>query len=104
MSSVHRWSAAPPSCCGSPRRSPAKHSLPSHQNGENERIPSYLRCVIAERKEVHAIRQVAALPYKSDDDGKVRVLLITSRETRRWVLPKGNPIRGLASHEAAAHE
>jgi len=34
----------------------------------------------------------------------VRVLLITSRETRRWVLPKGNPIRGLASHEAAAHE
>jgi predicted phosphate transport protein (TIGR00153 family) len=34
----------------------------------------------------------------------VRVLLITSRDTRRWVLPKGNPIRGLASHEAAAHE
>ena len=32
------------------------------------------------------------------------MLLITSRETRRWVLPKGNPIRGLASHEAAAHE
>ena len=32
------------------------------------------------------------------------VMLITSRETRRWVLPKGNPIRGLASHEAAAHE
>lgn len=31
-------------------------------------------------------------------------MLITSRETRRWVLPKGNPIRGLASHEAAAHE
>ena len=32
------------------------------------------------------------------------VLLITSRETRRWVLPKGNRIRGLANHEAAAHE
>jgi predicted phosphate transport protein (TIGR00153 family) len=32
------------------------------------------------------------------------VLLITSRETRRWVVPKGNPIRGLSSHEAAAHE
>ena len=32
------------------------------------------------------------------------MLLITSRETRRWVLPKGNPIRGLAAHEAAAHE
>jgi predicted phosphate transport protein (TIGR00153 family) len=32
------------------------------------------------------------------------VLLITSRETRRWVVPKGNPIKGLAPHEAAAHE
>jgi len=31
-------------------------------------------------------------------------MLITSRETRRWVLPKGNRIRGLANHEAAAHE
>jgi predicted phosphate transport protein (TIGR00153 family) len=34
----------------------------------------------------------------------VSVLLITSRETRRWVLPKGNRIRGLTNHEAAAHE
>jgi uncharacterized protein len=34
----------------------------------------------------------------------MRVLLITSRETHRWVLPKGNPMRGLASHEAAAAE
>lgn len=34
----------------------------------------------------------------------MRVLLITSRETRRWVVPKGNPMRGLASHEAAACE
>ncbi len=57
-----------------------------------------------ERKETPAIRQVAALPYRTDDSGKVSVLLITSRETRRWVLPKGNPIRGLSSHEAAAHE
>lgn len=31
-------------------------------------------------------------------------MLITSRETRRWVVPKGNTIRGLAPHEAAAHE
>ena len=31
-------------------------------------------------------------------------MLITSRETRRWVIPKGNPIEGLAPHEAAAHE
>ena len=31
-------------------------------------------------------------------------MLITSRETKRWVVPKGNAIRGLARHEAAAVE
>ena len=31
-------------------------------------------------------------------------MLITSREQRRWVVPKGNPIGGLNLHEAAAHE
>ena len=31
-------------------------------------------------------------------------MLITSREQRRWVVPKGNPIKGLNQHEAAAHE
>lgn len=30
--------------------------------------------------------------------------MITSRETRRWVIPKGNRIRGLPAHLAAAHE
>lgn len=31
-------------------------------------------------------------------------MLITSRDTRRWVVPKGNLIEGLSDHEAAAHE
>lgn len=31
-------------------------------------------------------------------------MLITSRDTGRWVVPKGNAIRGLAPHEAAAVE
>ncbi len=31
-------------------------------------------------------------------------MLITSRDTGRWVIPKGNPIPGLASHETAAQE
>jgi uncharacterized protein len=31
-------------------------------------------------------------------------LLITSRETKRWVLPKGNLIKGLSAHQAAEHE
>lgn len=50
------------------------------------------------------IKQVAALPYCIDSTGAVQVLLITSRETRRWIIPKGNRIRGLEPHQAAAHE
>ncbi|MGE5723103.1 MAG: DUF47 family protein [Sphingomonadales bacterium] len=49
-------------------------------------------------------RQIAALPYRTEDDGSVRLLMITSRETRRWVIPKGNPMRGLPPHRAAAQE
>lgn len=55
-------------------------------------------------KETFVIRQVAALPYRIDESGEVRVLLITSRDTKRWVVPKGNPITGLSGHEAAAQE
>ena len=50
------------------------------------------------------IRQIAALPYRIEADGSFRVMLITTRETRRWVIPKGNPITGLERHRAAAHE
>lgn len=32
------------------------------------------------------------------------MLLITSRDTQRWVVPKGNMMRGLSPHEAAAVE
>ena len=32
------------------------------------------------------------------------MLLVTSRETKRWVVPKGNPIKGMVSHAAAAQE
>ncbi|MDX3885542.1 MULTISPECIES: DUF47 family protein [Sphingomonas] len=50
------------------------------------------------------MRQIAALPYRIEADGSARVMLITSRDTGRWVIPKGNPIRGLDPHRAAAHE
>lgn len=35
---------------------------------------------------------------------KVEVLLITSRDTGRWVIPKGWPMADRAGHEAAATE
>ncbi len=36
--------------------------------------------------------------------GKLRVLLITSRGTGRWITPKGWPMTGKAPHEAAEQE
>ena len=53
------------------------------------------------------IQQVAALPYRTYPDGSPSapfVLLITSRQTGRWVVPKGNMMVGKAPHEAAAIE
>jgi 8-oxo-dGTP pyrophosphatase MutT (NUDIX family) len=47
--------------------------------------------------------QVAALPWREAEDG-IEVMLITSRDTGRWVLPKGWPEEGEAFHEAAARE
>jgi predicted phosphate transport protein (TIGR00153 family) len=55
-------------------------------------------------REGTTIKQIAALPYRTDAHGVIEIMLITSRETRRWVIPKGNPIKGLRAHEAAAHE
>lgn len=47
--------------------------------------------------------QYAALPYRVVAD-RVEVLLITSRRTRRWIVPKGWPIAGLRPPASAALE
>jgi 8-oxo-dGTP pyrophosphatase MutT (NUDIX family) len=48
--------------------------------------------------------QYAALPYRRGADGIVEVMLITSRDTGRWVIPKGWPKRGLGPPDSAARE
>src|ERR1700744_3039836 len=47
--------------------------------------------------------QYGALPYRVGKHG-VEVLLITSRETRRWVIPKGWPMLGKKPHRVAEIE
>ena len=47
--------------------------------------------------------QYAALPWKARKSG-LKILLVTSRETRRFVLPKGWPIPGLKPHRVAERE
>ena len=48
--------------------------------------------------------QYGALPYRLGDDDAIKVLLVTSRETKRWIIPKGWPIKGLKPSKAAARE
>jgi 8-oxo-dGTP pyrophosphatase MutT (NUDIX family) len=48
-------------------------------------------------------RQVAALPWRRGADG-IEILLVTSRETRRWVTPKGGRMPGLTDAASAAQE
>ena len=42
----------------------------------------------SKRHTIRSGRQCAALPFRQAD-GETQVMLVTSRETRRWVLPKG---------------
>jgi 8-oxo-dGTP pyrophosphatase MutT (NUDIX family) len=51
-----------------------------------------------------AVRQVAVLPWRVDRDGKLCVLLITSRTNQKWMLPKGWPMDGKSEPEAALIE
>ncbi|HEX8661366.1 MAG TPA: NUDIX hydrolase [Brevundimonas sp.] len=48
-------------------------------------------------------RQVAALPWRRTGAG-LEIMLVTSRETRRWVTPKGGRMPGKTDAEAAAQE
>src|ERR1700744_6057966 len=48
--------------------------------------------------------QFAALPFRITATGRFEIMLLTSRETRRWVIPKGWPIKGLKPREVAARE
>jgi len=47
--------------------------------------------------------QVAALCYRTSEGGK-KVLLVTSRGTGRWIIPKGWPMDGKNAPEAAMRE
>jgi 8-oxo-dGTP pyrophosphatase MutT (NUDIX family) len=48
--------------------------------------------------------QFAALPYRAKSKSELEVMLITSRDTGRWIIPKGWPKSGVRPHAAAAEE
>jgi 8-oxo-dGTP pyrophosphatase MutT (NUDIX family) len=55
-------------------------------------------------KKFRDAKQFAALPWRIGDGGIRQVMLLTSRETRRWVIPKGWPMKGRKPAEVARQE
>jgi 8-oxo-dGTP pyrophosphatase MutT (NUDIX family) len=64
-------------------------------------MPSKRR--LSETKAMRRGRQCAAFPFQ-ERDGETHVLLVTSRETKRWVLPKGWTEKPGCDAEQAARE
>ena len=48
--------------------------------------------------------QYGALPYRFTENAALEVLLVTTRQTKRWIIPKGWPIKGLKPAKSAARE
>ena len=47
--------------------------------------------------------QVAAIPFKYENDC-LKILLLTTRKKRKWIVPKGWPVDGLSFNESAKKE
>ncbi|HZF45960.1 MAG TPA: DUF47 family protein, partial [Sphingomonadaceae bacterium] len=53
------------------------------------------------------MRQIAVLPYRTESpavDAPISILLVTTRGTGRWVIPKGGQVGKLPPHASAAQE
>jgi len=48
--------------------------------------------------------QYGALPYRVSNGHRPEFMLVTSRETRRWIIPKGWPKKGKSARRSAARE
>ena len=56
------------------------------------------------RKHKDGTLQFAALPWRISEGGTRQIMLLSSRETHRWVIPKGWPIKGRKPAEVASQE
>jgi 8-oxo-dGTP pyrophosphatase MutT (NUDIX family) len=65
--------------------------------------PNQLPLSIKPKQKRHARSQFGALCYRVSD-GKIQILLITSRRTKRWIIPKGWPENDMTPGESAANE
>jgi 8-oxo-dGTP pyrophosphatase MutT (NUDIX family) len=73
-------------------------------DGTSERFALRRKKIIERARKGRPIRQFAAVPFRLTADGKMEVMLITSRSTRRFILPKGWPMKGRSGQETARIE
>ena len=52
----------------------------------------------------NVLRQYGALPFLITAEGELKVLLVTTRGRREWIIPKGWPMRELSPAATAARE
>jgi len=45
--------------------------------------------------------QYGALPYRVRGRSRPEIMLVTSRETQRWIIPKGWPKKGKSARQSA---
>ncbi|RWA59991.1 NUDIX hydrolase [Mesorhizobium sp.] len=62
------------------------------------------KAAVRKAKKGERIRQVAAIPFRLDAGGDIEVMLVTSRTTRRFIVPKGWPMKGKSGRKAAMIE
>ena len=60
--------------------------------------------VVRKARKGERIRQVAAIPFRLGERGDVEVMLVTSISTRRFIVPKGWPMKGKNGRKAATIE
>ena len=59
---------------------------------------------VRKAKKGERIRQVAAIPFRLSQDGDIEIMLVTSRTTKRFIVPKGWPMKGKSGRKAAMIE
>jgi ADP-ribose pyrophosphatase YjhB (NUDIX family) len=60
--------------------------------------------IIRKARKGKPVRQVAAVPVRRDARGRIEILLITSSTTKRFLVPKGWPMKGKSGRKAATIE
>jgi 8-oxo-dGTP pyrophosphatase MutT (NUDIX family) len=68
------------------------------------RIVPSIRRMTGFGSQQNACVQYAALPFRRRPDGAIEIMVVTSRTTRRWIIPKGWPMKGKSPAGTARRE